>query len=62
MLDRLLLKSNQKFKRNLEIIELWFLDVCFVYISLFLNMPEEHTGMLNPGIIVWEVACFIICF
>ena len=28
----------------------------FVYISLFLNMPEKHTGILNPGLIVWEVA------
>ena len=32
------------------------LDVFFVYISLFLNMPEKHTGILNPGIMVWEVA------
>ena len=32
------------------------LDVFFVYISLFLIMPEKHTGILNPGIIVWEVA------
>ena len=32
------------------------LDVFFVYIRLFLNMPEKHTGTLNPGIIVWEVA------
>ena len=31
------------------------LDVFFVYISLFLNMPEKHTGILNLGIIVWEV-------
>ena len=32
------------------------LDVFFVYISLLLNMPEKHTGILNPGMIVWEVA------
>ena len=32
------------------------LDVFFVYITLFLHMPEKHTGILNPGIIVWEVA------
>ena len=32
------------------------LDVFFVYISHFFNMPEKHTGILNPGIIVWEVA------
>ena len=32
------------------------LDVFFVYISLSLNMPEKHTGILNPGIIVCEVA------
>ena len=32
------------------------LDVFFAYISLFLIMPEKHTGILNPGIIVWEVA------
>ena len=32
------------------------LGVFFVYISLFLDMPEKHTGILNPGIIVWDVA------
>ena len=34
------------------------LDVFFVYIRLFLDMPEKHTGILNPGIIIWDVALF----